>query len=157
MVWFLNLMMLNIQSLWGRQNSISYLYVVKPSLFSSSPHPLPFQVLWMYAFIFWKKITQGDWSFFLCMGWNYASFVYLFLYQGLIEGINSVLNKRKEVDELDSELTRTDIIKCIQSERVRFRGVNLSGLDLSKLVIFFFSPRCFGSIFYEISLKIHPA
>lgn len=46
----------------------------------------------------------------------------------------AVLNKRKEDEELNTELTRTDIIKCIQSEKVRFRGVNLSGLDLSKLV-----------------------
>jgi hypothetical protein len=53
------------------------------------------------------------------------------IFQGLIDGI---LNKRKEDDEINTELTRTDIIKCIQSERVRFRGVNLSGLDLSKLV-----------------------
>lgn len=55
--------------------------------------------------------------------------------QGLIDGINAVLNKRKEDEELKTELTRTDIIKCIQSEKVRFRGVNLSGLDLSKLVL----------------------
>ncbi|GFY98031.1 potassium channel tetramerization domain-containing protein [Actinidia rufa] len=54
---------------------------------------------------------------------------------GLIDGINAILDKRKENEELDTELTRTDIIiKCIQSERVRFRGVNLSGLDLSKLL-----------------------
>lgn len=51
-----------------------------------------------------------------------------------MDGINAVLNKRKEDDELSTELTRIDIIKCIQSDRVRFRGVNLSGLDLSKLV-----------------------
>jgi len=56
------------------------------------------------------------------------------IFQGLIDGINAILNKRKEDDEFNTELTRTDIIKCIQSERVRFRGVNLSGLDLSKLV-----------------------
>ncbi|KAE8710328.1 FH protein interacting protein FIP2 [Hibiscus syriacus] len=53
---------------------------------------------------------------------------------GLIEGISSVLNKRKEDEESHAELTRIDIIKCIQSERVRFRGVNLSGLDLSNFV-----------------------
>jgi hypothetical protein len=33
-----------------------------------------------------------------------------------------------------AELTRMDVIKCIQAKKVRFRGVNLSGLDLSKLV-----------------------
>ncbi|TYI47738.1 hypothetical protein E1A91_D13G195100v1, partial [Gossypium mustelinum] len=52
---------------------------------------------------------------------------------GLIEGISSVLNKRKEDEKSPAELTRTDVIKCIQSERVKFQGVNLSGLDLSKL------------------------
>lgn len=56
--------------------------------------------------------------------------------QGLMDGLYDVLNKRKKEEELDTELTRIDIIKCIQSERVRFRGVNLSGLDLSKLVIY---------------------
>ncbi|KAH9728571.1 FH protein interacting protein FIP2 [Citrus sinensis] len=53
--------------------------------------------------------------------------------EGLIERIHTVTNKRKEDNELDTELTRIDIIKCIQSEKVRFRGLNLSGLDLSKL------------------------
>lgn len=51
-----------------------------------------------------------------------------------MEGIKAELNKRKEDEESDTELTRVDIIKCIQSEKVRFRGVNLSGIDLSKLV-----------------------
>lgn len=51
-----------------------------------------------------------------------------------MDAINEVLNKKKEGDEMDTELTRTDIIKCVQSEKVRLRGVNLSGLDLSKLV-----------------------
>jgi uncharacterized protein YjbI with pentapeptide repeats len=50
-----------------------------------------------------------------------------------VEGINSVLNKRKEGNELDAELTRADIIKCIQYKKVKFRGINFSGLDLSKL------------------------
>ncbi|KAB5512228.1 hypothetical protein DKX38_029256 [Salix brachista] len=52
---------------------------------------------------------------------------------GLVEGINSVLTKRREGDELDAELTRADIIKCIQYNKVKFRGINFSGLDLSKL------------------------
>ncbi|GAB2230250.1 hypothetical protein Drorol1_Dr00014508 [Drosera rotundifolia] len=52
---------------------------------------------------------------------------------GFIEGINAALNKRKEDDGFSNELTRADIIKCIQSERVRFRGLNLCGIDLSKL------------------------
>ncbi|CAI0432762.1 unnamed protein product [Linum tenue] len=70
---------------------------------------------------------------------------------GLVEGINSALNKRKEADDLDTELTRTDIIKCIQSERVRFRGVNLSGLDLSKLDLSFvdFSFACLKNVFFS--------
>lgn len=57
-------------------------------------------------------------------------------FQGLIDEIHAVQNNKKDDEESESELTRTDILKCIQSEKVRFRGVNLSGLDLSKLVIF---------------------
>ncbi|CAI9290418.1 unnamed protein product [Lactuca saligna] len=34
---------------------------------------------------------------------------------------------------MDTELTRTDIIKCVQSEKLRLRGVNPSSLDFSKL------------------------
>ncbi|RYR32602.1 hypothetical protein Ahy_A10g047137 isoform A [Arachis hypogaea] len=70
---------------------------------------------------------------------------------GLIDGINTVLNKRKEDDDLHTELTRTDIIKCIQSDKVRFRGVNLSGLDLSKLDLSFvdFSYACLKNVFFS--------
>ncbi|KAE8687326.1 FH protein interacting protein FIP2 [Hibiscus syriacus] len=70
--------------------------------------------------------------------------------KGLIEGINSVLNKRKEED-LCAELMRIDIIKCIQSERFRFRGVNLSGLDLSKLDLSYvdFSFACLKNVFFS--------
>ncbi|XP_031254200.1 FH protein interacting protein FIP2 [Pistacia vera] len=70
---------------------------------------------------------------------------------GLIERINAVFNKKKEDSEPDSELTRTDIIKCIQSERVRFRGINLSGLDLSKLDLSFvdFSYACLKNVFFS--------
>ncbi|CAB4285853.1 unnamed protein product [Prunus armeniaca] len=70
---------------------------------------------------------------------------------GLIDGIHAILNKTKEDEELDTELTRTDIIKCIQSERVRFRGVNLSGLDLSKLDLSFvdFSYACLRNVFFS--------
>ncbi|CAK9135003.1 unnamed protein product [Ilex paraguariensis] len=70
---------------------------------------------------------------------------------GLIDGIKSVLNERKENEELDTELTRIDIIKCIQSERVRFRGLNLSGLDLSKLDLSFvdFSYACLKNVFFS--------
>ncbi|XP_019157915.1 PREDICTED: FH protein interacting protein FIP2 [Ipomoea nil] len=70
---------------------------------------------------------------------------------GLADGIIAALSKRKEEEELVSELTRTDIIKCIQSERVRFRGVNLSGLDLSKLDLSFvdFSYACLKNVFFS--------
>ncbi|KAJ0735801.1 putative chromatin remodeling & transcription regulator BTB-POZ family [Helianthus annuus] len=54
---------------------------------------------------------------------------------GLVERINEVLNKKKD-ERMDTDLTRTDIIKSIQSTStyVKLRGVNLSGLDLSRLV-----------------------
>ncbi|CAL5356877.1 unnamed protein product [Camellia sinensis] len=70
---------------------------------------------------------------------------------GLIDGINAVLDKRKDNEELDTELTRTDIIKCIQFEKVKFRGVNLSGLDLSKLDLSFvdFSYACLKNVFFS--------
>ncbi|XP_031394440.1 FH protein interacting protein FIP2 [Punica granatum] len=70
---------------------------------------------------------------------------------GLIEGIKSALNKRQEGAESDTELTRTDIIKCIQSEKVRFRGVNLSGLDLSKLDLSYvdFSYASLKNVFFS--------
>ena len=55
----------------------------------------------------------------------------------IVQGLKEILKaSRRETGEVEAELTRVDIIKCIQSERVRFRGVNLSGIDLSKLVIF---------------------
>nr|KJB82435.1 hypothetical protein B456_013G195400 [Gossypium raimondii] len=70
---------------------------------------------------------------------------------GLIEGISSVLNKRKEDEKSPAELTHTDVIKCIQSERVKFRGVNLSGLDLSKLDLSFvdFSFACLKNVLFS--------
>ncbi|KAK9170176.1 hypothetical protein Syun_002316 [Stephania yunnanensis] len=74
---------------------------------------------------------------------------------GLVEGLNAFSSKRKEdldlKDDHKAELTRTDIIKCIQSERVRFRGVNLSGLDLSKLDLSFvdFSYACLRNVFFS--------
>ncbi|XP_057825917.2 FH protein interacting protein FIP2 [Cryptomeria japonica] len=52
---------------------------------------------------------------------------------GLIEDINIILNKKKEDDEGKPEMTRKEVIKCIQSNRLRLRGTKLSGLDLSKL------------------------
>ncbi|KAB2049492.1 hypothetical protein E1A91_A13G187400v1 [Gossypium mustelinum] len=54
---------------------------------------------------------------------------------GLIEGVSSVLNKRKEDEKSPAELTRTDIIKCIQSER------DLSLVD--------FSFACLKNVFFS--------
>lgn len=70
---------------------------------------------------------------------------------GLIDGIKSALSKLKEDEELGTELTRVDIIKCIQSEKVRFRGINLSGLDLSKLDLSSvdFSYACLKNVFFS--------
>ncbi|KAI3875505.1 hypothetical protein MKW98_024477 [Papaver atlanticum] len=74
---------------------------------------------------------------------------------GLVEGINKVSSWRRDEDEpkenLNAELTRTDIIKCIQSEKVRFRGLNLSGLDLSKLDLSYvdFSFACLKNVFFS--------
>lgn len=69
---------------------------------------------------------------------------------GLIEAING-LSKKKEDDLSESELTRTDIIRCIQSEKVRFRGVNISGIDLSKLDLSYvdFSYACLKNVFFS--------
>ncbi|KAK4346136.1 hypothetical protein RND71_036312 [Anisodus tanguticus] len=70
---------------------------------------------------------------------------------GLVDVIKAALSKRKEDEELGTELTRIDIIKCIQSDRVRFRGINLSGLDLSKLDLSFvdFSYACLKTVFFS--------
>uniref|UniRef100_A0A6N2KQR0 CS domain-containing protein n=1 Tax=Salix viminalis TaxID=40686 RepID=A0A6N2KQR0_SALVM len=54
---------------------------------------------------------------------------------GLVEGINSVLTKRREGDELDAELTRADIIKCIQYNK------DLSYVD--------FSYACLKNVFFS--------
>ncbi|XP_042444911.1 FH protein interacting protein FIP2-like isoform X2 [Zingiber officinale] len=70
---------------------------------------------------------------------------------GLVENINASLCNRKDEDtpvvEL-TELTRKEVIQIIQSEKVRFRGVNLSGLDLSKL-----DAEAGGSIFEDANLR----
>ncbi|XP_070020957.1 FH protein interacting protein FIP2 isoform X2 [Nicotiana sylvestris] len=70
---------------------------------------------------------------------------------GLVDGVKTALSKRKVDEELGTELTRIDIIKCIQSDRVRFRGINLSGLDLSKLDLSFvdFSYACLKTVFFS--------
>ncbi|KAK9941076.1 hypothetical protein M0R45_017704 [Rubus argutus] len=65
-----------------------------------------------------------------------------FQLQGLIDEIHAVFNNNKE-QQLGADLSRTDIIKFSQYERryvklwppynqrLKFQGVNLSGLDLS--------------------------
>nr|GEV08412.1 hypothetical protein [Tanacetum cinerariifolium] len=70
---------------------------------------------------------------------------------GLVDGITKILNKRREDEEIGTELTRTDIIKCVQSEHARLRGVNLSGLDLSKLNLSYvdFSYACLKNVFFS--------
>ncbi|EYU18185.1 hypothetical protein MIMGU_mgv1a0116241mg, partial [Erythranthe guttata] len=70
---------------------------------------------------------------------------------GLMDGIKASLFKRKDDEEIGTEMTRVDIIKCIQSEKVRFRGVNLSGLDLSKLDLSYvdFSFACLKGVFFS--------
>ncbi|KAK3025202.1 hypothetical protein RJ639_043128 [Escallonia herrerae] len=70
---------------------------------------------------------------------------------GLIDGVTVVLNKRKEDEDLNTELTRTDVLKCIQFEKVRFRGVNISGLDLSKLDLSYvdFSYASLKNVFFS--------
>ncbi|KAM0008415.1 putative chromatin remodeling & transcription regulator BTB-POZ family [Helianthus debilis subsp. tardiflorus] len=75
---------------------------------------------------------------------------------GLVDRINEVLNKKDE--QMDPDLTRTDIIKyrIKYSGYVNFRGVNLSGLDLSKLDMSRFDLRgaCLKHvIFSEASLR----
>ncbi|KAF3508692.1 hypothetical protein F2Q69_00001235 [Brassica cretica] len=67
-------------------------------------------------------------------------------------GLKEILkSSRRETGEVEAELTRVDIIKCIQSERVRFRGVNLSGIDLSKLDLSLvdFSYACLRNVFFS--------
>ncbi|XP_051152445.1 FH protein interacting protein FIP2 isoform X2 [Andrographis paniculata] len=54
---------------------------------------------------------------------------------GLIDGIKTSLNKRKEEEEICTELTRIDIIKCIQSEK------DLSYVD--------FSYACLKNVFFS--------
>ena len=60
----------------------------------------------------------------------------------VLQGLEDYINERLACKKADSpgpgeaELTRRDVIKCIQAQKIRFRGVNLSGLDLSKLVRF---------------------
>ncbi|GJS51634.1 FH protein interacting protein FIP2, partial [Tanacetum coccineum] len=52
---------------------------------------------------------------------------------GLVDGMTEILNKRRKDEEMVTDLTRTGIIKCLQSKAVKLRGVNLPGLDLSGL------------------------
>ncbi|XP_050944136.1 FH protein interacting protein FIP2 isoform X1 [Cucumis melo] len=70
---------------------------------------------------------------------------------GLMDRIRDLLSNRKEDEEPQSELKRVDIIKCIQSEKVRLRGVNLCGLDLSKLDLSYvdFSYASLKNVFFS--------
>jgi uncharacterized protein YjbI with pentapeptide repeats len=52
---------------------------------------------------------------------------------GLIEALTPLLCKKDEDDNTKPEMTRRDVIKCLQFTKVRLRGVNLSGQNLSKL------------------------
>lgn len=52
---------------------------------------------------------------------------------GLIENITPLLCKKEEDDNTKPEMSRRDVIKCLQFGKVRLRGVNLSGQNLSKL------------------------
>lgn len=52
---------------------------------------------------------------------------------GLVENITPLLCKKDEDDNTKPEMTRRDVIKCLQFGKVRLRGVNLSGQNLSKL------------------------
>ncbi|KAH6558626.1 hypothetical protein KP509_1Z053000 [Ceratopteris richardii] len=74
---------------------------------------------------------------------------------GLMERINSLLNKRDD-DEDKPEMTRKEILKFIQSEHIRLRGVNLSGQDLSKLHLAhadFSCARLINTFFSRANLK----
>jgi uncharacterized protein YjbI with pentapeptide repeats len=44
-----------------------------------------------------------------------------------------LLCKKDEDDNTKPEMSRRDVIKCLQFGKVRLRGVNLSGQNLSKL------------------------
>ena len=61
---------------------------------------------------------------------------YISLLQGLVDRMTEIVNNRRKGEEMDTDLTRTDIIKyiCKPIENLMLSGVNLSGLDLSKLV-----------------------
>lgn len=61
---------------------------------------------------------------------------YISLLQGLVDRMTEIVNNRRKDEEMDTDLTRADVIKytCTPIENLRLSGVNLSGLDLSKLV-----------------------
>lgn len=52
---------------------------------------------------------------------------------GLVDNIAPLLCKKDEDDNTKPEMSRRDVIKCLQFGKVRLRGVNLSGQNLSKL------------------------
>ena len=104
-----------------------------------------------YSFLCWQSsvssiirllvfsILSASWIFVFSIRFLRHTFACYFIVillhlQGLVEHINISMNKKKDEDSSLAELTRKDIIKCIRSDKIRFRGVNLSGLNLSKLV-----------------------
>uniref|UniRef100_A0A251TGC5 Putative potassium channel, voltage dependent, Kv2.1 n=1 Tax=Helianthus annuus TaxID=4232 RepID=A0A251TGC5_HELAN len=78
---------------------------------------------------------------------------------GLVDMINEFLNKKKD-EQTHTDLTRTDIIKCVQYANggcVRLMGVNLSGLDLSKLKLSSvdFSFACLKNVIFSRANLCH--
>lgn len=72
--------------------------------------------------------------------------------QELIEHITTRLNFESEGDT--AELTRADIIRFMQSEKIKLRGVNLRGLDLSKLVRYSLILSLFNFVIHVFQISI---
>lgn len=53
--------------------------------------------------------------------------------EGLVKNLMPLSCKKDEDDNTKPEMSRRDVIKCLQFGKVRLRGVNLSGQNLSKL------------------------
>ncbi|PWA88636.1 BTB/POZ fold [Artemisia annua] len=75
---------------------------------------------------------------------------------GLVDRMTEVLNNRRKDEEMDTDLTRADVIKYTCKpvkplERFRLSGVNLSDLDLSKLNLsnVDFSHACLKNVFFS--------
>ncbi|PWA36926.1 BTB/POZ fold [Artemisia annua] len=72
---------------------------------------------------------------------------------GLVDRMTGIVKNRRKDEEMDTDLTRADIIKytCKPIENLRLSGVNLSGLDLSKLNLsrVDFSYACLKNVFFS--------